>query len=97
VALGAEITADRLNADLCALAQNRATEAWAALRLANYVDGIGIDGLEQAGFDSTEAGEYRNSVDVLKTDALIFLGQANQSAEYNYADALAAYIAPTTT
>jgi hypothetical protein len=93
--VGTNDSADAINGRLCTLARQRAALAWAVLELANYVDKIGDSGLELAGFDSGQATTVHGAVDLLKTDAQVFLGQATQGSLYDFADALGQFIGPT--
>jgi hypothetical protein len=95
MAIGAGTTAADLNARLCALAQVRALQAVFTIEFATYVDGLGTAGLEVAGMDSADATAFQSAADDLKTDALIFQGQATQGSPFNYSNAVAGFIGPT--
>ncbi|HEY6493316.1 MAG TPA: hypothetical protein VIZ43_08595 [Trebonia sp.] len=95
MAIGAGTTAADLNARLCALTQVREVQAVLTVAFAAYVDGLGAGGLELAGMDSGDAAAFQSAADDLKTDALIFQGQATQGSTFNYGNALAAFIGPT--
>jgi hypothetical protein len=92
--LGSGITADNLNARMCALAQRRHKQAVDAAAFAKFIDGLDIAGLELAGFSSAEATSFKASVDVLKSDAYIWQGLATQPGAYDFSNSLAAYIGP---
>lgn len=95
MATGAQTTSEELNAAACALALEWAKTANNVIALAKFVDGLGLTGLEAAGFGTTEdATAYKNCVDLLKTVAMIFQGTAIQPDQYDFSNALSAFIGP---
>jgi hypothetical protein len=93
--IGAGTTADTLNARLCALAQVRDVQSVLTVAFAKYVDDLGTAGLEVAGMDSGDATAFLTACDYLKSDALIFQGQAEQVGDFDFSNALSAFIGPT--
>lgn len=93
---GAGIASDALNSEAVAVAQTFAANAIRAVALAKYVDGLGVPGLENAGFTaSADATAFQQAVDLMKTIALIIQGQATQDSDFDFTNALANYIGPS--
>lgn len=95
MSIGAGTTGANLNARLCALAQVREVQAVLTVAFAKYVDDLGIPGLELADMDSDDATAFLAACDYLKSDALIFQGQAQQVGDFDFSNALANFIGPT--
>lgn len=93
---GAGVGSDALNQEAVAVAQTFAANATRAVALAKYVDGIGANGLANAGFTATaDATAFQQAVDYLKTIALIIQGQAAQPSDFDFTNALSGYIGPS--
>lgn len=92
--LGAGTTPDSLNQWGVTLAQRFAATAQDAITLAKYVDGQGQAGLEVIGFSSDEAVAFQAGADYLKTIAAIIQGTAAQPTDFDFTNALAAFIGP---
>jgi hypothetical protein len=92
--VGAGTDSVSLNAEAVAVAQTFAANCFRAVALAKYVDGLGVPGLELAGFDSADATAFQQGVDYLKTIAAIIQGNAAQPTGFDFTNALSSFIGP---
>ena len=93
--VGAQWTAEQLNARAVFLAKLWALAASGSADLFLYVNKTGPNGLQEAGFGGTESvAAFTAGAGYLNTLAAIFTGDAAQPSDFNFSDALALFIGP---
>lgn len=88
MAVGQQPTQASINGALTQWALNLRNDCQGIGNFFEYVNGLGLAGLEALGFDSTDAQTVLTLVSYLNTVAEVYKGTATQASEFDFDNAL---------
>jgi hypothetical protein len=88
MATGNQADPVQVNAQLSSTALQLRNWATAALNYAQYVNKLGLAGLENMGFIQADAQQVLSQADYMQTIAQIYKGTATQATAFDFEDAL---------
>jgi hypothetical protein len=88
MAVGAQASEGSINSTLTQLALGLRDQCAQVLNFSEWVNGLGVAGLEALGFSAADAQTALNLADYMATIAGVYKGTATQGTAFNFDNAL---------